>query len=175
MKSVSTSFAFCPWAENRKRPLHTQRIADLPVHATSVETFGHARRTPPSRRTLRISPDGREALDAIIQQAVSQALEKLGLKPKRPLHTDEAADYIGVGRSSFYALMKEDPSLHAASFTVGRSACGFLRLRRVDGSATFRDVGVPQRSAAYTQRADWGGSMMAARKPTPTTRWLRTG
>ena len=80
----------------------------------------------------RISPDGRQALDALVQQAVSDVLEKLGLVkpqvakttlrevPKTALRAEEAAAYIGVGRSTFYTLVKEDLHLLAASFTVGR-------------------------------------------------------
>ena len=88
----------------------------------------------------RISPAGRRALDDLVQQAVSDVLEKLGLVkpqvanttlrevPTTALRAKEAAAYIGVGRSTFYTLVKEDLHLLAPPSRLGDAACGLPQL-----------------------------------------------
>src|SRR5262245_45414002 len=64
-----------------------------------------------------------EVLKDLVHEAVRSALEDKGLKGIRPppgaLRADQAAAYIGVGRSRFYKLLTEDSQLKSLSFTVG--------------------------------------------------------
>jgi excisionase family DNA binding protein len=72
-----------------------------------------------------LSDATRREIAQIVAAAVARAVGQLG--PKRPgvapaaLKPKEAARYLGLGRSSFYNLLRTDSSLMAASFKVGRS------------------------------------------------------
>lgn len=58
-------------------------------------------------------------------EAVRKALEEQGLKkpcpPPGAVKAAGAAIYVGVSRSGFYQLLKNDPMLLRLSFTAGRS------------------------------------------------------
>ena len=58
-----------------------------------------------------------EALTDLVRQAVRQELAAAA--PPGALRAAQAADHIGVGRSRFYLLLKEDAQLLGLSFTVG--------------------------------------------------------
>jgi predicted DNA-binding transcriptional regulator AlpA len=92
----------------------------------------------------RISDAARQVLTEIVTAAVWRALEEQGLrKPATPagaLRALDAAAYVGIKRSSFYKLLKEDPSLRDLSFTAGRCRMWptialdeWMRLRRASG------------------------------------------
>ena len=66
---------------------------------------------------FRISGPVLEALSDFVREAVRQELATAA--PAGALRAAEAADYIGVCRSRFYKLLKEDPQLPGLSFTVG--------------------------------------------------------
>ena len=62
----------------------------------------------------------------LVGEAVCKALEGQGVKkaraaPSGALRAAAAANYIGVGRSRFYGLLKEDPELLGLSFRAGRA------------------------------------------------------
>jgi predicted DNA-binding transcriptional regulator AlpA len=79
----------------------------------------------PKVDVYRLSEAALQQLQPLINAAVRAALEEQGLKKPRvtpgALRGKDAADYLGISRSRFYALLKTDPALKAASFTVGKS------------------------------------------------------
>jgi predicted DNA-binding transcriptional regulator AlpA len=94
----------------------------------------------------RISDEARQALIQLVKQSVREALEEQGLRkppvPAGALRGSDAAAYLGVGRSHFYGLLKEDPQLLGLSFTVGRCRMWptagldeWMQLRRVGTSS----------------------------------------
>src|SRR5215471_19292476 len=68
-----------------------------------------------------ISSAALEAMDRRIDEAVRKALEQYDLKPKpkvapAALDSWEAAEYLGIGRSTLYEIL----ALMAVSFTIGK-------------------------------------------------------
>lgn len=79
----------------------------------------------PKVEVWRITDQVALALHELVKDAVRKVLEEEGLRraPVQPeaLRINEAARYVGVGRSTFYKLMKEDDHhLMSTSFTAGR-------------------------------------------------------
>jgi excisionase family DNA binding protein len=67
-----------------------------------------------------LSGDARDVIKAIVREALAEA----GLALPREtgaLRAKEAAAYLGIAKTRFYKLIKEDPALGAASVRVGRS------------------------------------------------------
>lgn len=58
-------------------------------------------------------------LRQLIEEVVLKKLGQQESTPAGALRPKEAAAHIGVGRSKFYELLKEDPQLAEASFQVG--------------------------------------------------------
>jgi hypothetical protein len=79
----------------------------------------------PKVDVYRFSDSARQELATLVTEAVRTVLEEEGLKRRRlpagALKASDAATYIGISRSGFYALLKHDPSLLQRSFTAGRS------------------------------------------------------
>jgi predicted DNA-binding transcriptional regulator AlpA len=67
-----------------------------------------------------ISDDSRELLKQLVREVL---VERGFTQPKETgaLRAKEAAAYIGIAKTRFYQLIKEDPLLGAASYNVGRS------------------------------------------------------
>src|SRR6188472_1360594 len=66
---------------------------------------------------FRISDPMLEVLTSLVRQAVRQ--EMAAAAPAGALRAADAARYLGLGRSKFYAMLKADPELMGASFCVG--------------------------------------------------------
>jgi predicted DNA-binding transcriptional regulator AlpA len=67
-----------------------------------------------------VSADARALLKELLREVLT---EHLG-KPRAPagaLRGKEAARYIGLGKTRFYKVIKEDPVLKAASFKIGNA------------------------------------------------------
>jgi hypothetical protein len=72
----------------------------------------------------RFSDSARLQLASLVSEAVRAALEEQGLKrPRVPAGALKAVDaaQIGISRSGFHALLKDDPSLGQRFFTTDRS------------------------------------------------------
>jgi hypothetical protein len=72
-----------------------------------------------------ISDEARLQISAIVESSVTRALgaQSSGRPRLAPagLRGPDAARYVGLGRSSFYARLKTDPALLGASFKVGNT------------------------------------------------------
>jgi hypothetical protein len=73
----------------------------------------------------RLSDRARQEISEIVDSSVGRALAAQSSKrvrlPPAGLRAADAARYVGLGRSSFYAQLKTDAALMAASFKVGNS------------------------------------------------------
>jgi predicted DNA-binding transcriptional regulator AlpA len=72
-----------------------------------------------------LSDAAREEIAQIVAAAVDRAMAQLGSKrgsvAPAALKAADAARFLGVGRSTFYNLLKADAALMAASFKIGTS------------------------------------------------------
>jgi predicted DNA-binding transcriptional regulator AlpA len=109
----------------------------------------------------RLSAHIRDELASLVSEAVRAALEEQGLrKPVAPagaLRGPDAAAYLGVGRSHFYDLLKEDPELLSASFTAGRCRMWpttaldeWMQVRRTRSAGATSESGVAGRVTSMT-------------------------
>jgi hypothetical protein len=96
---------------------------------------------------FRISGPMLEVLSDLVRQAVRQEMAEAA--PPGAMRAAQAADYIGVGRSRFYKLLKEDPQLLGLSFTVGtarmwpREALDrWMQARQAKTATTPGEVGI---------------------------------
>jgi hypothetical protein len=73
----------------------------------------------------KLSDEARQQISAIVESSVTRAIAaQSSARPRLApagLRASDAARYIGLGRSSFYARLKTDDVLLAASFKVGNS------------------------------------------------------
>ena len=72
----------------------------------------------PHVRVVNVSGPVLQVLADLVNEAVRAALAGTGTSAG-VLRAAQAADYVGVSRSRFYKLLKEDPQLEGLSFTVG--------------------------------------------------------
>src|SRR5262244_1510925 len=79
----------------------------------------------PKVDVYKLSDEAQEAISAIVKASVTQVLSaQSSARPRLPpagLRGPNAARYLGLGRSSFYARVKTDPALLGASFKVGNT------------------------------------------------------
>jgi excisionase family DNA binding protein len=63
--------------------------------------------------------DLEQVIDRAVAKAMAKRLAKQSSAQAAALRPDEAADYIGLGRSKFYELLDQDAWLRKASFKIG--------------------------------------------------------
>jgi predicted DNA-binding transcriptional regulator AlpA len=71
----------------------------------------------------RISADAQQQIPELVRQAVREELARKSDAPTGALRVREAAVYIGLRRTRFLDLLKEDPVLAGLEFKVGRARC----------------------------------------------------
>jgi hypothetical protein len=131
------------------------------TEAWFTRVFKRENDTPPMSSELlpkvdlwRISDEARQALIQLVKQSLREALEEQGLKkppvPTGALRGADAAAYLGVGRSHFYGLLKEDPQLLGLSFTVGR--CRMWPIAGLDEWMQLRRVGTSSHASTLQHR-----------------------
>jgi predicted DNA-binding transcriptional regulator AlpA len=79
----------------------------------------------PNVNVVRLSEDARREFTGLMSEAFREVLEEWSRKKPRltpgALKAADAATYVGVSRSGFYQLLKNDPTLLKLSFSAGRS------------------------------------------------------